>query len=647
MSSAFTPPHAVLEQAPAVGWNFNKEHMTSVSSAPKGKEHYQSQSDTTDIIVLALIREIMQNAMDARDPAAIGPVVVKFSRRSMLGALFQERFMSGLGPHMEAAKAAAKRNADISLLPEFDLHGEVQMLLVEDYNTTGLRGAIGDDYMDHEFKNFVSFWLRTGVSSKSNGAGGRHGLGKYTLWECSALKLIFGLTYRDDFPGLVGYGQASLYPHNIGHNQHSAYGMFGEIKDGYSYPMVGEAASALERDAGFDRDGKKGASFLIPFLKEEVTDAALVREIIVQTYFQILNKQLIAHVGELCIDHTNILSLAEGIEATRPLLPSIRAASLALSSEDHEVFNVTAPEGCRAINKSLVDGETFERMRSLYDQGKLVDVRVRVPLRRVRSAENPAPQVQWGEYRAVIIATEDGSRGTEVFTRGSVTVMQRPAGGGYAGIVMAHKVDILNKFLGDAEDVSHTRWSLNQVKQTERGWVNSFAETAMPCVKDFFKGLGSEIAGLNQPRKIENALTSIFYTTRNEPIEERPAKKLDKIAEAKEVPDLPPKAKQLYELTQIEDGFRIFKNPGVPGEWGIKLETGYCGRDRKMAYDQADYVLGKDAIRLKADGDVRYEVLGGCTLVIRHMEPGSSITVSGFDVNRQLVTKRSNFKLRD
>jgi hypothetical protein len=647
MPSAYTPPHAVQEQVPAVGWIFNKEHMTSVSSAPKGKEHYQSQSDTTDIIVLALVREIMQNAMDARDPNAIGPVVVKFTRKSLLWQLFEERFMRGLGPHMEAAKAAAKKNADISLLPEIDNDGEVQSLLVEDYNTTGLRGAIDEAYMEHEHQNFVSFWLRTGVSSKSNGAGGRHGLGKYTLWECSALKLIFGLTYRDDAPGLVGYGQASLYPHNIGRDQHSAYGMFGEVKDGYAYPIVGDAAASLERDAGFDRDGKKGASFLIPFLKDEVTYPALIREIIVQVYFQILNKQLVAYVGDLRIDHTNILTLAEGIEATRPLLPSIRAASLALASEGHEVFTVTAPEGCRAITKSLVDDETFERMRALFDQGKLVDVRVRVPLRRVRSAENPAPQVEWGEYRAVMIATEDGSRGTEVFTRGSVTVLQRPAVGGYAGIVMAHKVDILNKFLGDAEDVSHTRWSLNQVKQTERGWVNSFAETAMPCVKDFFKGLGSEIAGLNQPRKIENALTSIFYTTRNEPIENLPVKKIEKVAVPRDVPDLPPKAKPLYELTKTENGFRVHKNLGVPGDYGIKIETGYCGRNRKLAYNSADYVLGKGEVTLDAEGDVRFDVAPGSTLVIRHMAPGASLTVSGFDTNRQLVTKRSHFKLRD
>ncbi len=189
------------------------------------------------------------------------------------------------------------------------------------------------------------------------------------------------------------------------------------------------------------------------------------------------------------------------------------------------MFRIRVPEGVKTVARALVQDAEFERMRSLYEDGKLVDVRVEVPLRKVRSRGNPSAGVEYGEYRVVMLKNEDDRPGREVFTRGSVTVYENAARGNYTGLLMANKNDILTKFLGDSEDVSHTRWQLSRVKATELGYVNAFCDTAMGCVKDFFKALGSDIAGLNRPRVIENALSDILYYTKKEDAGQLPPKR--------------------------------------------------------------------------------------------------------------------------
>jgi hypothetical protein len=614
--------------APVVAgqWVFDARKPGSVIPMPKGKEYFQG--DASNQLVTSCMREVFQNSQDARAEDAVGPVLIRISRVEFDAQSYNSMFMRGMDKNLGAVMAAAAKVRG-NMFSGLDLGKSVKTLLVEDYNTTGLTGRV-DLEPAEEPENFSSFWLNHGTSTKSKGNGGRHGTGKLTLTELSESRTITAATWRADSPELVAYGQATFLPHRVDGVTYDAYGMFGREQDGSAYPLVGEDAVRFCAAVGFDRVGKRGLSVMIPHVKEEVTDEAMIVAIIRCAYFQICMGLVSAEVCGTVIDENTIAELAARHDDTRDLLSAISLASDARG--DGAPFRARKVEiGNASIAETAFDDDELSRLRDLAESGGLVDIRFEVPVKKVRE------QVGYGIGRLVLRKTADGSKGVEVFTRGAVTVSQARGNSRYDAIFMTPYDDVLSEFLGDAEDVSHTAWHASRAKSN--GYAQTYTEQTLDRVRKCVQHALALITGVEQEREIKDAFLDYFYVTR---VEEKPQpkpKKIEQAAEADDMPELPAQPAKPLVLTRIERGFRLTRDPRREGEFSGAVTCYYSTASGKPSYSELDFNLAKAPIKIVADDGVVYSVTAGNALRIPVFPAGSSITVSGFDVNRELTIK--------
>lgn len=173
-----------------------------ISDDPSEKELTQQDQFNNDEVVLAeaLVRETIQNSTDARLADNV-PVRVHFTLAapaSDASRAFFASLLDGLVPHLSACEIA---------LPT----GPQRFLIIEDFETTGLKGQI--DVKDNG--QFCGFWRRFGRSNKKGSSGGRWGLGKLVFSSSSSIKCVIGLTRRSDSPDVCLMGQAILKNHAI------------------------------------------------------------------------------------------------------------------------------------------------------------------------------------------------------------------------------------------------------------------------------------------------------------------------------------------------------------------------------------------------------------------------------------------------
>jgi hypothetical protein len=115
--------------------------------------------------VTALVREAIQNSLDAQ---VHRPVTVRVHVSGVKGALppaVVEPFSRGLRPHIAACSAEARALFD----------GPCAFVAIEDFNTAGLRGdpAQCDEPAPDEAGDFFYFFRAEGKSGKSGSDRGR------------------------------------------------------------------------------------------------------------------------------------------------------------------------------------------------------------------------------------------------------------------------------------------------------------------------------------------------------------------------------------------------------------------------------------------------------------------------------------------
>ena len=157
-------------------WRFVPIPENQVS--PEVTQRDQFSSESTELYE-SLVREATQNSTDAADENINDPVHLAFNFSTLSGedAKKWKDLMHDLKPHCQACKM------DLSHLEK----DTVRVLAVEDFNTTGLDGAIDS----HDEENFAGFWRTHGGSKKRRGKGGSHGLGKLVFSASSNMRALY------------------------------------------------------------------------------------------------------------------------------------------------------------------------------------------------------------------------------------------------------------------------------------------------------------------------------------------------------------------------------------------------------------------------------------------------------------------------
>lgn len=145
-----------------------------------------------------LAREICQNSLDAKDEGKEN-VLVKFSLKTLKKSDYDA--ISDFDQIIDACEdyfgtGDSKFDTFVQGAKHLLARETVDLLIISDYNTTGLTGA-------KDINNMKTVWTAltssNGVTNKSSkSSGGSYGIGKSAPFACSALRTVFYNTFAKD-----------------------------------------------------------------------------------------------------------------------------------------------------------------------------------------------------------------------------------------------------------------------------------------------------------------------------------------------------------------------------------------------------------------------------------------------------------------
>jgi hypothetical protein len=201
----------------------------------------------------------------------------------------------------------------------------------------------------------------------------------------------------------------------------------------------------------------------------------------------------------------------------------------------------------------------------------------------------------------------------------------------------------LATLLGDAENPSHTQWQKECSNYKDK-------YTFGPSNLEFVSDSVAQIVRLatETEQEADPAVLVDLFSIPAEPqtpdtLKSQKKKATPKDGEEPPGPPEPPTAKpRSFRVQMIEGGFRIV--PGgdgaqMPDLLDIKVAYDVRRGNPLKKYDKADFELVKSPIKLGESDGVELVNSGLNHLVVKVLQPKFSLSVTGFDKNRDLVVK--------
>ena len=178
---------------PEPKWEFRVMVKGEMNSDPIESEFFSTEH--LDSISDALVRECIQNSLDAGLPDQTVRVAFRLFTENSNNNGGMDQYLKGLQPHL-----TAEQNG---LIKTHNPEDPETFLVIEDYGTRGLEG---DPTQDDDFQptntniknDFFYFWRNIGRSKKGANDRGRWGLGKTVFQATSKIKGIIYLNPQDN-----------------------------------------------------------------------------------------------------------------------------------------------------------------------------------------------------------------------------------------------------------------------------------------------------------------------------------------------------------------------------------------------------------------------------------------------------------------
>jgi hypothetical protein len=598
------------------GWVFARRGFNDVQQGVTEADQFNTETVPWDE---ALVREATQNSQDARLRVTNGAVHVRIGLMdagSGLDAALLTKVVSGLKPHLDAAGFEVSEQA----------LRNPSALLIEDFGTEGLTGAIDDDL---DTGNFRSFWFGHGWSYKMGTKNGRWGLGKLVFPLMSEGRFFLGLTIRHDDPRPLLLGQAVLTPHHIRRQRYAPHGHFGDASnEEHICPIADPAVIArFTKGFGLQRKDEPGLSVIVPYPRAGIDRASLLRFVVHNYAYPILTGRLTVDVLGTLVNADTIQTIGKDL-----LEPGLIQFILDVHRSDRaSLVRVRARTFGERLTEQHVEAD-LPKLREDYAAGELIGFHVPVPLGRKKG-----PPLQ--SYVEVFVhrrfETEDAHA---LYVRGDITVPDEAArfkgAGVFAALLAQH--EYVSEFLADAENPAHTKWQWN-ADRVSRNWKRT--QETLVLIREALPALHRMLA-TGKDEEDPRALTAFFWIDDPEAPKEKgsgPKPKPKPGPNPQPIPPLPPAQRKVI-LTKRKGGFSIRPGPAfaevaLPAQ--LKVEVFYDVEVGKARWDALDFDL--------ADGHITIETVGAVdesadnTILLTIEERDFSLTVEGFDEKRDLL----------
>ncbi len=593
-------------------WKFRKLKEDDREDEPIQDEFFSSNKDLNKS--QALVREVVQNSMDASD--GDGPVLVRFSFHDADSGKKAEysRYFEQLPEHLQA----------VGILPEEADLSTPGHLVIEDFGTTGLNGSISD----RDEGNFYRFWHCAGVSSKGAGARGRWGLGKTVFSSSSTIRTFFGLTHRADDGERYLMGQAFLGNYKLNEHFYKPYSDYSCNPEDLRRPSPYSDEATVEHFSShfnLSRNNEPGLSIVVPFPDPEISAVELCIATIEHYFFPILRNDLAVEIDGLQIDESTIHSIAAefGTGHNKDVFHVVEFGEMALTHPLHQYHNVDYPERIDwKIDEGVFTPEHLDRMRSEYNAGMVLAVRVPVAIQEIDGEPEmsfydlflkSAPQLPHGHDRYI-------RKGLAII--GHHTFKNRKA----LGILLAEHEPVEN-FLGDAEDPAHIHWN----EKTKR-FQGKYQEPRkrLSRIKNSLAQLLDLLTSVHDESD-EEALLDIFYVEK------------ERSHNAQEHTDVPPNippvaTQQPFRISKLQGGFCVRSTPEITNlPEKVFIEVAYMTRKGNSfrRYSQHDFMLENEPLSCEWKGAACCTPAGN-RVEVNGPGDGFELSVTGFDPNRDI-----------
>lgn len=245
----------------------------------------------------ALVRENIQNALDAKLKELSEPVIVKINTGVMNVSDIPgiESIKERIGCLQGGNDYATKSVADMVLKKD---EQEINYITFEDINTKGLTKDTWEYYAYKKGAHYTE-----ADESIENVRGGSHGVGKIASNAASDLHMMFFANCDDKGEKKLG-GTIQLIEHEYRGKIYRSTGYFtnwNEQQEFFPYENI---------EAPLFQKNTRGLKIIIPFLREQYNDAnGIIRAVCDNFFVAILQGRLIIHVGDKIIDKQSIADI--------------------------------------------------------------------------------------------------------------------------------------------------------------------------------------------------------------------------------------------------------------------------------------------------------------------------------------------------
>ncbi|MEM7680416.1 MAG: hypothetical protein AAF288_00515 [Planctomycetota bacterium] len=592
-------------------------------------------------LATALVRESLQNVLDAQRDAQEGPVRVRMTLGET-SAEVADKWFDELHAHLGMPSAG---------LPDAPMPDETcRTLTVEDFGTTGLTGDYAKPYRQGEQNNFVNFLYHEGVTGKVGRNLGSRGVGKIVLLMASRARTKFAYTVQHDDPAqrplLVG---KNLLHYRTDAATGKAYGPKSYFLEDWPHGAAREpvqdpqATAEFAKDFGLTRDGQAGLSIVIPYLDQNVQARDLRRAIVAEYHYAILSGRLVVELAQG--DEVETFDPAHLPKLGDPDADAmIRLARWAIAHPEPDTHTLPPTPG---VLQRLENARVPDAVRQ-HIQGKLDErqpVSVRVPL--FVHPKGSEPQSTWIDLH---LEFADRAHRKPSFIREVLPVTdvrKARAAPQVRALVVVSDEPILG-LLRAAEGANHTDWSprTDEFKKKYKGRLGEieFVATAVAQLIDIVRGEAAEPVG---------GIATQFFSA--EHVEDSPKRKgqgknQKPGDQEQELPDdLEPNPGAAYKLVKNPTGFTIQRNPARPIPSRLTVRVAYDvlrgSPWSKNAYDTADFDFRTVHKEIPGNVSVAYNEQHcglktpdpGNRLIVTPTDDDFEVIAHGFDPNRDLI----------
>ena len=637
-------------------WKFKPLVKGDMISDPIQDEFFKT--GFTKSIPDALVRETIQNSLDAHNGLKEKPVIVRFFLSAKINAQetsgFDE-FFNNIWQHIYAENSGLLNPSDIS--------SGIQYLVIEDFTTKGLEGDPNKAFpADNDWdENFFYFWRNYGRSGKSEKDRGRWGLGKTVFSAVSQIGTFFGLTIRNSDNRNLLMGQAVLKTHSIDGTYYAPYGyygIFGSNSEEEYFARPIEETAVIDHFAttfGLMRNTDPGLSIVIPYPDPDITTAKLCEAAIQQFFYPIMARDLmigIFHdqkplalaydsIKEILSSDQIVFSNDSDENLTKDnFIRLIEFTEWILKLKPEEFVILKEPGDPSRAPKWTDDLFDMEQLKSLctrFDSGEPLAFCVPIKVHK-KGQKN---EISW--FKVFLQRDELLKKPQSYFIREGITI---PGIASFRerrirGIVVIDKQP-LTTMLGDAENPAHTEWHKDSSKFKNR------YEHGPSCLKFVKDSMREIVWRLTKPAESVDLelLSDIFYIEIPKEQKSEPAKIKKKTGEpdsedSSEEVEYPESTPRPVTISRVKNGVSIYNTTlteKVPKT--VRAEFAYNVRKGNpfKKYSTIDFSLDTEPIEIEIEDAV---IMSASKNILEFMieKPDFVVTVQGFDENRDLVVK--------